>query len=84
MQKGIKNVYIVVQEPQIHVEPEDMVGVLASGLNVHYESDEVNEVYLYTADIDSPLGGLSTPLNMHPAFNRKLRGRPLIAVQLGN
>lgn len=84
MQKEIRNVYIIVQEPQIHVEPGDMVGVLASGLNVHYEVDDGTEVYLYSADNDFPRRGLSTPLNMHSAFNRILRGAPLIAVQLGN
>ena len=84
MQKEIKNVYIVLQEPQIYVQPGDMVGVSASGLNIHYEVDDDTEVYLYSPNNDFPLSRLSTPLNVHPAFNRKLRGAPLIAVQLGN
>ena len=84
MQKEIKNLYIILQESQIHVEPGDMVGVLASGLNVHYEVDDDTEVYLYSADNDFSYRGLSTPLNMQPAFNQKLHGAPLIAVQLGN
>lgn len=85
MQKEIKYVYIV-QEPQVNlrVEPGDMVGVFANGLNVHYEADDDTEVYMYSADIDAPLGGLFSPLNLDPAFSMKRRGAPLIAVQIGN
>lgn len=84
MQKEIKYIYIV-QDPQpyLHVRPGDIIGVFANGLNVHYESDDDTNVDVYSANMDTPLGGLFTPLNLDPAFNRKFRGMPLIAVQIG-
>ena len=82
MLKEIKYVYFVHQpKALLRVEPDDIIGVYVSGMSVHYESDDSTEVY--TADLDAAYEGTFAPLNLDPAFNQRLTGAPLIAVQIG-
>ena len=84
MQKRSRYIFLVTDsQPQLLVEPGDIVGVFASNINIHYATDDDIDVQVYSADLDAPLGGIFSPLNLDPAFNTKLRGAPLITVQLG-
>ena len=80
--KGVKRTYVVESHAQLQVEPADIVGVFASDISVHYRDDNVIDVYA-AEGVNHPLGGIFAPLNLDPAFNRKINGAPLIAVQTG-
>lgn len=80
--KGVKRTFTVEPPAQLQVAPADIVGVFASDINVHYKSDDVIDVYA-AEEVDSPLVGIFAPLNLDPAFNRRIDGAPLITVQTG-
>jgi hypothetical protein len=82
MQKEVKQTYAVEPHEQMQVAPADIVGVFASDISVHYKDDDVIDVYA-AEEVDHPLVGIFAPLNLDPAFNRKINGAPLIAVQTG-
>ena len=81
-QKEVKHTYTVEPHEQLQVAPADIVGVFASDISVHYKSDDVIKVYA-AEEVDHPLVGIFAPLNLDPAFTRKIDGAPLIAVQTG-
>lgn len=82
MRKGVKRTFIVEPRAQLQVSPADIVGVFASGISVHYKNDDVIDVYA-AEEVDHPLVGIFAPINLDPAFNRRINGAPLIAVQTG-
>lgn len=82
MQKEVKQTYPVEPHAQFQVAPADIIGVFASDVSVHYKADDVIDVYA-AEQVDHPLVGIFAPLNLDPAFNRRINGAPLIAVQTG-
>ena len=82
VQKGVKETFVVEPHAQLRVKPADIIGVFASGISVHYRSDDVVDVYA-AEGVDHPLLGVFAPLHLDPAFSRKINGAPLISVQTG-
>lgn len=82
MQKEVKQTYTVEPHARLQVAAADIVGVFASDISVHYKSDNVIDVYA-AEEVDHPLVGVFAPLNLDPAFTRRIDGAPLIAVKTG-
>ena len=82
LQKEVKQTYPVEPHAQLQVAAADIVGVFASDINVHYKASEIIDIYA-AEQVDHPLVGIFAPLNLDPAFNRRIDGAPLIAVQTG-
>ena len=60
MQKEVKQTFSVKPDVQLQVAPADIVGVFASGISVHYKSDDVINVYA-AEEVDHPLVGIFAP-----------------------